>query len=451
MSSAFADLMLAPAAVGVLSAMRISEPTEVQSEVIPRALAGRDVLGRAPTGSGKTLAFGLPLLHLVDTGTRRRPRGLVLAPTRELAEQIRRDLEPLAAVLDRTLVAVYGGVALGPQTDAIEAGADIVIATPGRLLDLVEREIVDLGAVDRVVIDEADRLADMGFLPDVCSILDLTPPTRQTLLFSATLDGAVSVLTGRYQTDPVRCTVGADDPDMTAVNHRFMLVKGPDKVALAADVIDSHGSTMVFCRTRHGVDRVCRQLRRLGIKAGWIHGGRSQNQRDAALAAFVDGRVQALVATDVAARGIHVDDVSCVLHYDPPADAKDYVHRSGRTARAGAGGDVITFVTKDQRRRIIRLQHELGLAEGCETAQGSDRGDNKSTRAGSGRPPTNGDKPRRSSSRTGEGPDADRWGSSTAGRRRPRRPTRSAPPDKKHRTTKRSGRPRPKNKRANRR
>lgn len=450
MSSAFADLKLSPAVVGVLSAMRIVSPTGVQSGVIPHALAGRDVLGRAPTGSGKTLAFGLPLLHRVETGTRSRPRGLVLAPTRELAEQIRRDLEPLAAVLDRTLVAVYGGVALGPQAGAIEAGADIVIATPGRLLDLVDRDVVDLGAVDRVVIDEADRLADMGFLPDVCSILDLTSAARQTLLFSATLDGAVSVLTGRYQTDPVWCTVGNEDPDMTAVNHRFILVRGPDKVAVAADVVDSHGSTLVFCRTRHGVDRVCRQLRRLGIKTGWIHGGRSQNQRDAALAAFVDGRVQALVATDVAARGIHVDDVSCVLHFDPPADAKDYVHRSGRTARAGAGGDVITFVTNDQRRRIIRLQQEVGVGEGFETARGTERSDGRTT-GGGGRSTANGDRPRRSSSRTDEGSDVDRWESSTAGRRRPKRPSRSTQPGRKRRTTKRSGRPRPKNKRSKRR
>lgn len=449
MSSAFADLKLSPAVVGVLAAMRIVSPTEVQSGVIPHALAGRDVLGRAPTGSGKTLAFGLPLLHRVGAGTRRQPRGLVLAPTRELAEQIRRDLEPLAAVLDRTLVAVYGGVALGPQAGAIEKGADIVIATPGRLLDLVDRDVVDLGAVDRVVIDEADRLADMGFLPDVCSILDLTSATRQTLLFSATLDGAVSVLTSRYQTEPVWCTVGHDDPDMTAVNHRFMLVKGPDKVALAADLVDSHGSTLVFCRTRHGVDRVCRQLRRLGIKAGWIHGGRSQNQRDAALAAFVDGRVQALVATDVAARGIHVDDVSCVLHFDPPADAKDYVHRSGRTARAGAGGDVITFVTNDQRRRIIRLQREVGVGEGFETPRGAERNDGRPTGGGE-RSATNGDKSRRSSSRTGQRSDVDRWESSTAGRRRPTRPTRSTQPGRKRRTTKRSGRPRPKNKRSKR-
>ncbi len=347
--------------------MRITVPTPIQAAVIPDALRGLDVLGKAPTGSGKTLAFGLPLLALVGDAQPRRPRALVLAPTRELAEQIKRDLLPVAVAVDRRLVAIYGGVGMGPQVTALRNGADVVIATPGRLLDLIDQGEVSLDRVDRAVIDEADRMADMGFLPDVKLILDMTGPKRQTLLFSATLDSAVAILTKQYQHNPTRHSVGGDEPDITQMSHRFVRVERSGKVAMAADVIDDHGSTMVFCRTRHGVDRVCRQLKRMGVKAAWIHGGRSQNQRDAALAAFVDGRARALIATDVAARGIHVDDVACVLHYDPPADAKDYVHRSGRTARAGSTGDVISFVTDDQVDKILVLQRQVGLSSAIET------------------------------------------------------------------------------------
>ncbi|NNF53548.1 MAG: DEAD/DEAH box helicase [Acidimicrobiales bacterium] len=329
---------------------------------------GRDVLGRAPTGSGKTLAFGIPVLQLVERAEPRRPRGLILAPTRELAEQIRRDLLPIANAVDRKLVAIYGGVAMNPQVKSLRSGVDVVIATPGRLMDLIEQGEVSLDQVDRVVVDEADRMADMGFLPDVRELLDLTNPVRQTFLFSATLDNAVAILTEHYQVDPVSHRVEGAEDDLSETNHRFIRLKQPDKIPIAADIIDSHGSTMVFCRTRHGVDRVCRQLKAVGIKAAWIHGGRSQAQRDAALMAFTDGRARALVATDVAARGIHVDNVACVLHFDPPADAKDYVHRSGRTARAGQSGQVVSFVTNDHFKRMVRMQDEMGIEADFETS-----------------------------------------------------------------------------------
>jgi superfamily II DNA/RNA helicase len=360
-TSSFSDLNLSPDVVRSLQAMGITQPTPIQTAVIPDALAGRDVLGKAPTGSGKTFGFGLPLLELVEAAQPRRPRGLILAPTRELAEQIRRELLPIAVAVGRSLVAIYGGVGMGKQTAALRKGVDVVIATPGRLIDLLDQGEISLDMADRVVVDEADRMADMGFLPDVRQILDLTSVNRQTVLFSATLDDAVAVLTESYQVDPVAHSYGGDEPDITQMTHRFVAVSQPDKVPLAAGIIDSHQSTLVFCRTRHGVDRVSRQLKRYGIKAGWIHGGRSQSQRDAALMAFTDGRVKALIATDVAARGIHVDDVACVLHYDPPADPKDYVHRSGRTARAGSSGDVISFVTPDQKKKVLALQRKIGL------------------------------------------------------------------------------------------
>ncbi|MEL7209212.1 MAG: DEAD/DEAH box helicase, partial [Actinomycetota bacterium] len=352
----FSDLGIPDAMSTVLKAQGIEFPFPVQLATIPDALAGRDVLGRAPTGSGKTLAFGLPLLTLLGSGTPKRPRGLILAPTRELAEQIRRELDPLAKVVDRAVAAVYGGVGFGPQLRQLRSGVDLLVACPGRLQDLIEQGEVSLDQVDQVVVDEADRMADMGFLPAVRQLLDLTSADRQTVLFSATLGREVEVLTKQYQTDPVRHEVGEEEPDLSLVTHRFVATRKETKLPVAADLIDDSGPTMIFCRTRHGVDRLARQLKRSGVKAGWIHGGRSQKQRDAALDAFTSGRVAALVATDVAARGIHVDDVACVIHYDPPADHKDYVHRSGRTARAGSGGVVVSLVNRDQRKAVARLQ-----------------------------------------------------------------------------------------------
>ncbi len=339
----------------------ITAPFEIQRETIPDALAGRDVLGRAPTGSGKTLAFGIPLLAGLGQGGRKRPRGLILSPTRELAEQIRRELEPLADAVGRTILTVYGGVGFGAQLKGLRAGADLLVACPGRLEDLISQGEVSLAEVDSIVVDEADRMADMGFLPAVRRLLDLTADERQTVLFSATLDNEVQVLIDKYQTDPVTHEVGEVEPDLSAVDHRFIVTENTEKLRLAADLIEDTGPTMIFCRTRHGVDRVARQLKRAGVKAAWIHGGRSQNQRNAALHAFTTAKVQALVATDVAARGIHVDGVAQVIHYDPPADHKDYIHRSGRTARAGAGGVVVSFVNQDQRKPVGRLIKQVGL------------------------------------------------------------------------------------------
>jgi superfamily II DNA/RNA helicase len=363
MTSSFADLGVPADLVERLERNGIVEPFDIQRTTIPDALAGRDVLGRAPTGSGKTLAFGIPMLMRLESAKPRRPRGLILSPTRELAEQIRRELAPLAQVRSRHILSVYGGVGFRDQVNGLRNGADLLVACPGRLIDLLEQGELQLTDVDRVVVDEADRMADMGFLPQVREILDLTASDRQTVLFSATLDDDVQVLIDHYQHDPVTHHVGETEPDLTLVTHRFFKTAAQQKLAVAADLIDEAGPTIVFCRTRHGVDRVARQLKQAGIRAGWIHGGRSQSQRDAALHAFTSGKVHALVATDVAARGIHVDGVQCVIHFDPPADQKDYVHRSGRTARAGEQGVVVSFINRDQERAAKKMMRDVGLPD----------------------------------------------------------------------------------------
>jgi superfamily II DNA/RNA helicase len=361
MSNSFAHLGLPAALVDALAASGISEPFPVQAAAIPDALAGRDVSGRAPTGSGKTLAFGLPLLANVDRAKRHRPTGLILAPTRELAEQIKKELAPLARSVGRSVLAIYGGVGYGPQKGGLRKGVDVLVATPGRLEDLIEQRAVDLGNVDVAVIDEADRMADMGFLPAVRRILDRTAENRQTLLFSATLDGDIAVLSRRYQRDPVRHEAGSVEPRTVDASHHFWMVQHHDRPRHTADLIDTSGPTIVFTRTRHGADRLAKQLGKLGVEAVALHGGRTQNQRTRAIQAFSSGRAVAMVATDVAARGIHIDDVASVVHFDPPADHKDYLHRSGRTARAGAAGMVVSLVTKEQERAVRRLQRDLDL------------------------------------------------------------------------------------------
>ncbi len=361
MSDTFAQLGLPGRLVRALAKQRIVEPFPVQAATIPDALAGRDVSGKAPTGSGKTLAFGLPLLTMVDKAARNRPRALILAPTRELAEQIKQELAPLAKSVGRYVFAVYGGVGYGPQKGALRKGVDVLVATPGRLEDLIEQRSVDLSQADIVVVDEADRMADMGFLPAVRRILDRTSRRRQTLLYSATLDGDIAVLSRDYQTDPVRHDTGTVDSETIDATHHFWLVQHHDRIQHAADVARAAGRSIVFTRTRHGADRLARQLGNLGVGAVAMHGGRSQHQRTRALQAFSSGRVQALIATDVAARGLHIDAVACVLHFDPPADAKDYLHRSGRTARAGATGTIVSLVTREQRRAVRRMQQDLEL------------------------------------------------------------------------------------------
>lgn len=361
MTTSFADLGLPDALIDTLKRNGIVEPFPIQSSTIPDALDGTDVSGMAPTGSGKTLAFGLALITRVGRGARNKPRALILAPTRELAQQIKDELAPLARIMKREVAAIYGGVGYGPQKTALRNGVDILVATPGRLEDLLEQRTVDLGMTNIVVIDEADRMADMGFLPAVRRILDQTSDQRQTMLFSATLDGDIATLSREYQHRPVRHDAEHFGGKTGDVRHLFWLVDHHDRINHAAKVIESSGRTIVFTRTRHGADRLARQLTKLGVGAVPLHGGRSQNQRTRALKDFDRGRAAALVATDVAARGIHVDAVESVIHFDPTADSKDYLHRSGRTARAGAGGTVVSLVTPQQRATVSKMLKPLGM------------------------------------------------------------------------------------------
>ncbi len=360
----FADLGVPSDLVASLAARHITEAFPVQAATLPDALAGRDVCGRAPTGSGKTLAFGIPLVVGIEKSSPKRPRGLVLVPTRELAAQVAKELTAIAGTRRLSVACFYGGAGYDGQLRALRRGVDVAVCCPGRLEDLVARGAIHLGDVQLAVVDEADRMADMGFLPAVRRILDGARADRQTLLFSATLDGDVEVLTRRYQRDPVRHDVADVERETGPVDHLFWRSERDERVSLTVDVVVRHGSVVVFCRTRHGADRLTKQLVDAGIGAVPIHGSRTQRQRESALAAFSAGRAQALVATDVAARGIHVDDVACVVHFDPPADEKDYVHRSGRTGRAGAQGTVVSLVVADQVAAVRSLQRALGFPQG---------------------------------------------------------------------------------------
>jgi superfamily II DNA/RNA helicase len=357
----FSDLGVPDDLVAVLTKRGITEPFDVQAATIPDALTGRDVCGRAPTGSGKTIAFGVPLVARIGKARKRQPTALVLAPTRELTAQICRELEPLAAARNLTVTSVYGGVGYEGQRRSLNRGVDILVACPGRLADLLRQGALKLDDVEVVVIDEADRMADMGFLPEVRRLLDQTPKSRQTLLFSATLDGAIKVLTREYQQNAAHHESGGAEPDGRGAHHVFWRVDGPERAAVIAELVPAAGPTIVFCRTRRGADRLTTQLERAGVRAAAIHGGRSQNQRDRALSAFKVGHVEALIATDVAARGIHVDGVACVLHYDTPEDGKAYLHRSGRTARAGATGLVVSLVGHGDTRTVARMQRQLEI------------------------------------------------------------------------------------------
>ena len=360
MSLTFADLGVPADLVSVLHARDIATPSPIQAAALPDALAGLDVCGRAPTGSGKTLAFGQAMVARLPKTAPGRPSGLVLVPTRELAAQVAAELAPLAAARRRRVLSVYGGTGYTAQRKALQRGSDIVVATPGRLEDLLTAGHLRLSDVAVIVVDEADRMADMGFLPAVRRLLDATPPGRQTLLFSATLDDEVDVLVRHYQRQPRRHSV-VDDNDGARVEHLFWQAPRDRRVALTASLIDRHDRAIVFCRTRHGADRLARQLGARGIGAAAIHGSRTQRQRERALAAFKGGSIQALVATDIAARGIHIDSLPCVVHFDPAADDKDYAHRSGRTGRAGAAGIVVTLVGDEHRAAVGDLQRRLGL------------------------------------------------------------------------------------------
>ncbi|MFC9789777.1 DEAD/DEAH box helicase [Rhodococcus sp. NPDC127528] len=359
----FAALGLPPTLVQSLNREKITAPFPIQAAVIPDILAGRDVLGRGPTGSGKTLAFGLPMLVRLAgaPSVPKRPRGLVLAPTRELAAQIERALDESALSLGLRVAVVYGGVPTKNQAQRLARGVDLLVATPGRLADLIDQGAVSLADIRVTTIDEADHMAAIGFLPQVTTLLDRTPAAGQRLLFSATLDGDVDTLVRTYLRDPVTHATTGAAAVVEGTAHHMLFVSRADKPAVVAEIASRPGRTIMFARTQHGVDRVVAQLRAVGVAAGALHGGKSQNYRTHALSAFSSGETPVLVATDVAARGIHVDDISLVVHVDPPADPKDYLHRAGRTARAGETGTVVTLVTEDQREEVAALTRKAGV------------------------------------------------------------------------------------------
>ncbi len=363
MTTSFDALGVAPDLVAALAARGITTAFAIQELTIADALAGRDVCGKAKTGSGKTLAFGLPVLQAVKKAEARRPRALILVPTRELATQVKDELGLIGQARDITVAAVYGGADIERQIRELQDGVEVVAATPGRMIDLIDRKEVDLVDVGVVVLDEADRMADMGFLPQVEWILRHIPGDHQTLLFSATLDGVVQGLIDRYQADPVRHEVESQGVTVDQMCQRFLRVHQMDKVKVAAAISRSGNRTLMFTRTKRGADKLVEQLGAEGIKAGAIHGDLRQQHRERSLANFAEGKLPVLVATDVAARGIHVDDIDVVIHYDPPEDHKAYLHRSGRTARAGESGLVVTLFLWDQELEVKRLLKRLGLVQ----------------------------------------------------------------------------------------
>ncbi|MDM4720651.1 DEAD/DEAH box helicase [Micromonospora sp. WMMA1363] len=359
----FAHTGLAPALVAELAAQGITAPFPIQAATLPDSLAGRDVLGRGRTGSGKTLAFGLPVLS--RTAGRRarpgRPLALLLVPTRELAQQVTEALDPYARAVGLRCATVVGGLSLNRQAQTLRAGAELVVATPGRLHDLIDRGDVRLDQVGVTVLDEADQMADMGFLPQVTRLLEQVAPGGQRMLFSATLDGGVDRLVRRFLTDPVTHSVDPGTATVTAMTHHVLHIEAADKPAALSWIAAREGRTILFMGTKYRADRVARQLLAKGVRAAALHGGKSQPQRTRILEQFRTGQVTALVATDVAARGIHVDGLDLVVNVDPPTEAKDYLHRGGRTARAGESGTVVTLVLPEQRRDVSRLMATAGI------------------------------------------------------------------------------------------
>ncbi|AVT41347.1 RNA helicase [Plantactinospora sp. BB1] len=359
----FADAPLAAGLHAALTENGILTPFPIQAATLPDSLAGRDVLGRGRTGSGKTLAFGLPLLS--RTAGRRarpgRPLGLVLVPTRELAQQVTTALAPYARTLGLRCATVVGGLSLSRQATALRAGAEVVIATPGRLADLIDRGDCRLDEVTVTVLDEADQMADMGFLPQVTDLLRQVAPGGQRMLFSATLDRGVDRLVRRFLTDPVSHSVDPTTATVTAMTHHVLQVEAVDKTTATAQIAAREGRVMLFVGTKHRADRLAKQLMTRGVRAAALHGGKSQPQRTRTLEQFKAGQVTALVATDVAARGIHVDGLDLVVNVDPPTDSKDYLHRGGRTARAGESGRVVTLALPEQRREVARLLSDAGI------------------------------------------------------------------------------------------
>ena len=363
MSVGFSELGIEKDLVEELNHLGIIEPFEIQKITIPDILKGRDVCGKAKTGSGKTIAFGLPLLQLLPASKPGEPTGLALVPTRELAIQVCKELEPLALKRGLRVKANYGGSPIEKQIEALKKGVDFVVATPGRLIDLLERGDISVNSVEKIVIDEADRMADMGFMPQVEWILRQVELDHQTLLFSATLDGMVSGLISRYQQEPAMHEVESREVTVAEMQHRFIAVHEMDQVKVAAAIINSSNKTIVFTKTRWGADKLASKLLQENVTAAAIHGDLRQSQREKALRDFTKGKIRTLVATDVAARGIHVDDVEAVIHYDPPSDAKTYLHRSGRTARAGGSGVVVSLICWNEELEIRKLMRRLGLKQ----------------------------------------------------------------------------------------
>jgi superfamily II DNA/RNA helicase len=360
----FDSIGVEPALVEVLASQGITTAFPIQAMTVADALAGRDVCGKAKTGSGKTLAFGVPLLQrtMGNKATQPgRPRALVLVPTRELAVQVHDVLEPLAEAVGLRLVAVYGGADIDRQVKKLRRGVDVIIATPGRLIDLGDRGELTVADIETLVLDEADRMADMGFMPQVEWVLRRLERDHQTLLFSATLDGAVDRLVSRYLTDPVMHEVASPQTTVEEMEHRFLHVHQMDRVKVAAAICRNVSKTLVFVRTKRGADRLVEQLRKEGVDAAAIHGDLRQANRERTLKDFSEGKLPALVATDVAARGLDIDAVDVVIHFDPPEDHKAYLHRSGRTARAGEAGVVVTLVQWNQVLEVQRIQTRIGL------------------------------------------------------------------------------------------
>ncbi|MEU9109813.1 DEAD/DEAH box helicase [Streptomyces xanthophaeus] len=360
---AFADLAMPAELLAALGAQGVTVPFPIQGATLPNTLAGRDVLGRGRTGSGKTLAFGLALLART-AGQRAEPRqplALVLVPTRELAQQVTDALTPYARAVKLRLTTVVGGMSIGKQAGALRGGAEVVVATPGRLKDLIDRGDCRLNQVAITVLDEADQMADMGFMPQVTALLDQVRPEGQRMLFSATLDRNVDLLVRRYLTDPVVHSVDPSAGAVTTMEHHVLHVHGADKHQTTTEIAAREGRVMMFLDTKHAVDRLTEDLLNSGVRAAALHGGKSQPQRTRTLAQFKTGHVTVLVATNVAARGIHVDHLDLVVNVDPPTDPKDYLHRGGRTARAGESGSVVTLVTPGQRRDMIRLMQAAGI------------------------------------------------------------------------------------------
>ncbi|MGW1984643.1 DEAD/DEAH box helicase [Streptomyces collinus] len=369
----FADLGLPEGVVRKLAQNGVTVPFPIQAATIPDALAGKDILGRGRTGSGKTLSFGLPTLATLAGGRtqKHKPRAVILTPTRELAMQVADALQPYGDVLGLKMKVVCGGTSMGNQIYALERGVDILVATPGRLRDIINRGACSLEDTQIAVLDEADQMSDLGFLPEVTELLDQVPAGGQRMLFSATMENEISTLVKRYLTDPVTHEVDSAQGNVTTMSHHILIVKPKDKAPVTAAIASRKGRTIIFVRTQLGADRIAEQLRDAGVKADALHGGMTQGARTRTLADFKDGYVNALVATDVAARGIHVDGIDLVLNVDPAGDHKDYLHRAGRTARAGRTGTVVSLSLPHQRRQIFRLMEDAGVDAARHIIQGA--------------------------------------------------------------------------------